>query len=196
MKIKIGVLGLLLPIFLLCSCQQTDTKNSSEDSKVMDTVLRVVNKESFIGASIDEKDKVVDLEIADVENASKVRSKINEQLEKQGIQPRTIHISQRNMAQVKQEHRWDEIQSSLFNELFKSKGYKGFTLQQISISSNQPITLGIYTPIKNSGVEAHAYAKKVENDIKEFLNTEELKSWIKTDSYTIKIYNQDKQVIN
>lgn len=196
MKIKIGVLGLLLPIFLLCSCQQTDTKNSSEDSKVMDTVLRVVNKESFIGASIDEKDKVVDLEIADVENASKVRSKINEQLEKQGIQPRTIHISQRNMAQVKQEHRWDEIQSSLFNDLFKSKGYKGFTIQQSSISSNQPITLGIHTPINNSDVEAHVYAKKVENDIKEFLNTEELKSWIKTDSYTIKIYNQDKQVIN
>lgn len=196
MKIKIGVFGLLLPIFLLCSCQQIDTKNSSEDSKVMNTVLRVVNKESFIGASIDEKNKVVDLEIADVENASKVRSKINEQLEKQGIQPRTIHISQKNMAQVKQEHRWDEIQSSLFNELFKSKKYKEFTLQQISISSNQPITLGIYTPIKNSDVEAHAYAKKVENDIKEFLSTEKLKSWIKTDSYMIKVYNQDKQVIN
>ncbi|WP_020061323.1 DUF4030 domain-containing protein [Bacillus sp. 123MFChir2] len=196
MKIKIGVFGLILPIVLLCSCQQTDTENSSEDSKVMDTVLLVVDKESFIGASIDEKDKVVDLEIADVENASKVRSKINEQLEKQGIQPRTIHINQKNMAQVKQEHRWDEIQSSLFNELFKSKGYKEFTLQQISMSSNQPITLGVHTPVKNSDVEAHAYAKKVENDIKEFLSTEKLKSWVKADSYMIKVYNQDKQVIN
>lgn len=194
---KLGMCGLLISVSVLSACQYTDEENvRSEDEKVMDTVLHVVNKGSFIGAEIVDQGKAVDLVIADVENANKVRSQINKQLEKQGIQPRTIHISQKNMAQVKQEHRWEEIQSSLSNELFKSKGYKQFTLQQLFISPNQPITLGIYIPISSSDADAHAYADKVEKDIKEFLGTKKLKNWVKDDSYTVKVYNQDKQLIN
>ncbi|MCM3737808.1 DUF4030 domain-containing protein [Bacillus cytotoxicus] len=50
--------------------------------------------------------------------------------------------------------------------------------------------------MNNSNADARTYAKKVEGDIQEFLSTEKIKRWVKDDSYEIKVYTKDEQLIN
>ncbi|WP_256217081.1 DUF4030 domain-containing protein [Bacillus sp. 491mf] len=76
------------------------------------------------------------------------------------------------------------------------KRYNGFTIQLATRNENQPVTLGIHTHLNSSDAEAHAYAKKVEQDIKGVLSEEKLKKLVKSDSYTIVVYNQDNQILN
>ncbi len=93
---------LLLVLLLCAACQQSEVEESkSEDSKVMNIVMNVVNKKGFLSASLDDKTRTVDLEIADTENASKVKKEINAQLKNQDIRPYTINVSQKNMDIVK-----------------------------------------------------------------------------------------------
>lgn len=63
--------------------------------------MNVVNKKGFLSAYLDDKTRTVDLEIADTENASKVKKEINAQLKNQDIRPYTINVSQKNMDIVK-----------------------------------------------------------------------------------------------
>ncbi len=67
----------------------------------MNIVMNVVNKKGFLSAYLDDKTRTVDLEIADTENASKVKKEINAQLKNQDIRPYTINVSQKNMDIVK-----------------------------------------------------------------------------------------------
>lgn len=180
----------LLLVLLLCSaCQQ------SEDSKVMDIVMNVVNKKGFLSASVDDKTRTVDLEIADTENASKVKKEINAQLKNQNIRPYTINVSQKNMDIVKKEHRRDRIYSDIFNEVFMKRGYKGFTIRQANVL-NQPITIAINTTINISDPGAKGFGKKIEKEVDDLLNTKKVKKWVENDSYSIEIYSQDGQLIN
>ncbi|MFD0769137.1 DUF4030 domain-containing protein [Bacillus sp. CGMCC 1.60114] len=81
------------------------------------------------------------------------------------------------------------------SELFQEKGYNGFTTQFTTNNQNQPVTLGILTHLNSSDAEAQDFAKKVEQEIKRFLSEEKQKNLVKSDSYTIVIYNQDNQVL-
>ncbi|MGG2134667.1 DUF4030 domain-containing protein [Bacillus sp. S2(2024)] len=196
MYMKAGLVGLLLFSGILSTCQQSDRKDfRREEAKVMNAVLHVVDKQDFIGASVDEPTKVVDLEIADTEKASTVRKEINKQLKHQGIQPYTVNISQKNMVQVQKDQRWETIQGNLFQG-FQEKGYNGFTTQLTTNNQNQLVTLGIHTHLNSSDAEAQDFAKKVEQEIKRFLSEGKLKNLVKSDSYTIVIYNQNNQVLN
>ncbi|PED05349.1 DUF4030 domain-containing protein [Bacillus pseudomycoides] len=191
--------GLLLPLLLtivLSSCQQSDIEEEkSEDSKVMDTVMNTVNKKDFLSASVDDTSRVVDLEIADTVNTSKLKKEINTQLKNQDIRPYTINVSQRDMDIVKIENRWDEIYSYIFEELFHKKGYKGFSLRAY-IELSQPIRFAIYTPINSTDSGAKEFGKKIEKEIDNLLKTPQAKKWIENDLYTIEVYSQDNQKIN
>lgn len=122
---------LLFSLALLCSCQNDIEESKSEDSKFLDTVMNTVNKKDFLSASVDDKTRVVDLEIADTVNRSKVKKEINTQLKKQDIRPYTINVSQRNMDIVKIENRWDMIYSYINEELFQKKDTKVFQYELI-----------------------------------------------------------------
>lgn len=191
--------GLLLPLLLtivLSSCQQSDIEEvKSEGSKVMDTVMNTVNKKDFLSASVDDKARVVDLEIADTVNTSKVKKDINTQLKNQDIRPYAINVSQRDMDIVKIENRWANIYSYIYEELFHKKGYKGFSMRAY-IELNQPIPFAIYTPINSADSGAKEFGKKIEKEIDDLLKTQQAQKWIEKDLYTIEVYSQDNQRIN
>ncbi|WP_241484392.1 DUF4030 domain-containing protein [Bacillus clarus] len=93
-KIKKGkeLFVLLFSLALLCSCQNNKEEAKSEGSKVMDTVQNMVGKKGLRGATVDDKTKIVDLEMAGNEN--KLKEEINTQLKNQNIKPYTINVSQ------------------------------------------------------------------------------------------------------
>ncbi|PEE40767.1 DUF4030 domain-containing protein [Bacillus pseudomycoides] len=193
--------GLILPLVLTIlfgACQQSEIEESkSEDSKVMDSVVSVVNKKEFLSAYVDDKTRVVDLEIVDTVNTSKVKKEINARLMNQGIKPYTIDISQRNMEEVKIEKRWDMIYSYVYEELFKKKGYNGFSMRAY-VESGQPIPFAIYTPINSADSGAKDFGKKIEKEIEidTLLKTQQAQKWIENDLYTIEVYSQNSQRIN
>ncbi|MEB9166240.1 hypothetical protein P4H78_30710, partial [Bacillus cereus] len=71
------VLVFLIPFALLCACENEIEDAKSEDSIVMDIATAAVKEESFFSAAIwDEKARIVDLEIADSENANEIKKKL------------------------------------------------------------------------------------------------------------------------
>ncbi|WP_017154583.1 DUF4030 domain-containing protein [Bacillus bingmayongensis] len=191
--------GLILPLVLAIlfgACQQSDLEESkSEDSKVMDTVMDTVDKKDFLSATVDDKTKIVELEIADTVNTSELKKNINTQLKSQYIRPYTINVSQRDMDIVKIENRWDNISSYIVEELFHKKGYKGFSIRAY-IELNQSIPFAIYTPINSTDSGAKEFGKKIEKEIDNLLKTPQAQKWIENDLYTIEVYSQDNQKIN
>lgn len=67
----------LFSIAVLCACEPEMEESKSEDSIVMDIATATVKEESFFSAAIwDEKARIVDLEIADSENANEIKKKL------------------------------------------------------------------------------------------------------------------------
>ncbi len=68
------LLVLLFPFALLCACENDIEDAKSEDSIVMDIATAAVKEESFFSAAIrDEKERIVDLEIADSEDSNEIK---------------------------------------------------------------------------------------------------------------------------
>lgn len=97
----------------------------------------------FSAAIWDEKARIVDLEIADSENANEIKKEINKRLQIQGIMSYKVNISQRNKEIVNAEHRWELVFGQIFDDVFRKNGYEGFGIQQINYKKNQPVTIDI-----------------------------------------------------
>ncbi|MGE7890157.1 DUF4030 domain-containing protein [Bacillus cereus] len=191
------LLVLLFPFALLCACENDIEDAKSEDSIVMDIATAAVKEESFFSAAIrDEKERIVDLEIADSENANEIKKEINKSLQTQGVMSYKVNISQRNKEIVNAEHRWELVFGHIFDDVFRKNGYEGFGIQQINYKKNQPVTIDIKTKISNDEVGARELGQKIEKEVEGVLKTEVVKKWIENDSYAIGIYNIDDRKIN
>lgn len=191
------VLVFLIPFALLCACENEIEDAKSEDSIVMDIATAAVKEESFFSAAIwDEKARIVDLEIADSENANEIKKEINKRLQIQGVTSYKVNISQRNKEIVNAEHRWELVFGQIFDDVFRKNGYEGFGIQQINYKKNQPVTIDIKTKISDDEVGARELGQKIEKEVEGVLKTEAVKKWIENDSYAIGIYDIDDRKIN
>ncbi|PEX23645.1 DUF4030 domain-containing protein [Bacillus cereus] len=191
------VLVFLIPFALLCACENEIEDAKSEDSIVMDIATAAVKEESFFSAAIwDEKARIVDLEIADSENANEIKKEINKRLQIQGVMSYKVNISQRNKEIVNAEHRWELVFGKIFDDVFRKNGYEGFGIQQINYKKNQPVTIDIKTKISDDEVGARELGQKIEKEVEGVLKTEAVKKWIENDSYAIEIYDIDDRKIN
>ncbi|MED2752613.1 DUF4030 domain-containing protein [Bacillus thuringiensis] len=191
------LLVFLFPFALLCACENDIEDAKSEDSIVMDIATAAVKEESFFSAAIwDEKARIVDLEIADSENANEIKKEINKRLQIQGIMSYKVNVSQRNKEIVNAEHRWELVFGHIFDDGFRKNGYEGFSIQQINYIKNQPVTIDINTKISDDEVGARELGQKIEKEVEGVLKTEAVKKWIENDSYAIGIYDIDDRKIN
>ncbi|HDR4766727.1 TPA: DUF4030 domain-containing protein [Bacillus thuringiensis] len=191
------LLVFLFPFALLCACETESEDAKSEDSVVMDIVTATVKEESFFSAAIrDEKERILDLEIADSEDSNEIKKEINKRLQIQGIMSYKVNISQRNKEIVNAEQRWQLVFGHIFDDVFRKNGYEGLGIQQINYKKNQPVTIDIKTKISDDEVGARELGQKIENEVEGVLKTEAVKKWIENDSYAIGIYNIDDRKIN
>ncbi|WP_242308515.1 DUF4030 domain-containing protein [Bacillus cereus group sp. BfR-BA-01524] len=191
------LLVLLFPLALLCACENDIEDAKSEESIVMDIATAAVKEESFFSAAIrDEKERIVDLEIADSENANEIKKEINKRLQIQGVMSYKVNVSQRNKEIVNAEHRWELVFGQIFDDVFRKNGYEGFGIQQINYKKNQPVTIDIKTKISDDEVGARELGQKIEKEVEGVLKTEAVKKWIENDSYAIGIYDIDDRKIN
>ncbi|TCW58188.1 uncharacterized protein DUF4030 [Bacillus thuringiensis] len=191
------VLGFLIPLALLCACENEIEDAKSEDSIVMDIATATVKEESFFSAAIsDEKERILDLEIADSEDSNEIKKDINKRLAIQGVTSYKINITPKNSEVVKAESRWNQIFGHIFDDVFRKNGYEGFGIQQINYKRNQPVTIDIKTKISDDEVRAKELGQKLEKEVEGVLKTEAVKKWIENDSYAIGIYDIDDRKIN
>ncbi|ASZ66323.1 DUF4030 domain-containing protein [Bacillus cereus] len=191
------LLVFLFPLALLCACENDIEDAKSEESIVIDIATAAVKEESFFSAAIwDEKARIVDLEIADSENANEIKKEINKRLQIQGIMSYKVNISQRNKEIVNAEQRWQLVFGQIFDDVLRKNGYEGFGIQQINYKKNQPVTIDIKTKISDDEVGARELGQKIEKEVEGVLKTEEVKKWIENDSYAIGIYDIDDWKIN
>ncbi|MDA2338112.1 DUF4030 domain-containing protein [Bacillus cereus group sp. MYBK5-2] len=187
----------LFSIALLCACEPEMEESKSEDSIVMGIATATVKQESFFSAAIwDEKARIVDLEIADSENANEIKKEINKRLQIQGIMSYKVNISQRNKEIVNAEQRWQLVFGQIFDDVLRKNGYEWFGIQQINYKKNQPVTIDIKTKISDDEVGARELGQKIEKEVEGVLKTEAVKKWIENDSYAIGIYDIDDRKIN
>jgi len=191
------VLEFLIPLALLCACENEIEDAKSEDSIVMDIATATVKEESFFSAAIsDEKERILDLEIADSEDSNEIKKDINKRLAIQGVTSYKINITPKNSEVVKAESRWNQIFGHIFDDVFRKNGYEGFGIQQINYKRNQPVTIDIKTKISDDEVRAKELGQKLEKEVEGVLKTEAVKKWIENDSYAIGIYDIDDRKIN
>ncbi|ASL65237.1 DUF4030 domain-containing protein [Bacillus cereus] len=191
------LLVFLFPLALLCACENDIEDAKSEESIVMDIATAAVKEESFFSAAIrDEKERIVDLEIADSENANEIKKEINKRLQIQGVMSYKVNVSQRNKEIVNAEHGWELVFGHIFDDGFRKNGYEGFSIQQINYIKNQPVTIDIKTKISDDEVGARELGQKIEKEVEGVLKTEAVKKWIENDSYAIRIYDIDDRKIN
>ncbi|WP_420974592.1 DUF4030 domain-containing protein [Bacillus thuringiensis] len=158
----------------------------------MDIATAAVKEESFFSAAIrDEKERILDLEIADSEDSNEIKNDINKRLVIQGVTSYKINITQRNRGVVKAESRWNQVFGHIFDDVFRKNGYEGFGIQQINYKKNQPVTIDIKTKISDDEVGARELGQKIEKEVESVLKTEAVKKWIENDSYAIGIYDID-----
>ncbi|HDR7795357.1 TPA: DUF4030 domain-containing protein [Bacillus luti] len=187
----------LFSIALLCACEPEMEESKSEDSIVMGIATATVKQESFFSAAIwDEKARILDLEIADSENANEIKKEINKRLQIQGIMSYKVNISQRNKEIVNAEQRWQLVFGQIFDDVLRKNGYEWFGIQQINYKKNQPVTIDIKTKISDDEVGARELGQKIEKEVEGVLKTEAVKKWIENDSYAIGIYDIDDRKIN
>ncbi|MDA1564739.1 DUF4030 domain-containing protein [Bacillus cereus] len=187
----------LIPFALLCACENDIEDAKSEESIVMDIATAAVKEESFFSAAIrDEKERILDLEIADSEDSNEIKNDINKRLVIQGVTSYKINITQRNREVVKAESRWNQVFGHIFDDVFRKNGYEGFGIQQINYKKNQPVTIDIKTKISDDEVGARELGQKIEKEVEVVLKTEAVKKWIENDSYAIGIYDIDDRKIN
>ncbi|MDA2065184.1 DUF4030 domain-containing protein [Bacillus cereus] len=191
------LLVFLFPLALSCACENDIEDAKSEDSIVMDIATAAVKEESFFSAAIrDEKERILDLEIADSEDSNEIKNDINKRLVIQGVTSYKINITQRNREVVKAESRWNQVFGHIFDDVFRKNGYEGFGIQQINYKKNQPVTIDIKTKISDDEVGARELGQKIEKEVEVVLKTEAVKKWIENDSYAIGIYDIDDRKIN
>ncbi len=187
----------LFSIALLCACEPEMEESKSEDSIVMGIATATVKQESFFSAAIwDEKARILDLEIADSENANEIKKEINKRLQIQGIMSYKVNISQRNKEIVNAEQRLQLVFGQIFDDVLRKNGYEWFGIQQINYKKNQPVTIDIKTKISDDEVGARELGQKIEKEVEGVLKTEAVKKWIENDSYAIGIYDIDDRKIN
>ncbi|AEA16189.1 MULTISPECIES: DUF4030 domain-containing protein [Bacillus] len=191
------LLVFLFPLALLCACENDIEDAKSEESIVMNIATAAVKEEYFFSATIrDVKERILDLEIADSENANEIKKEINKRLQIQGVMSYKVNVSQRNKEIVNAEHRWELVFGQIFDGVFRKNGYEGFGIQQINYKKNQPVTIDIKTKISDDEVGARELGQKIEKEVEGVLKTEAVKKWIENDSYAIGIYDIDDRKIN
>lgn len=119
-----------------------------------------------------------------------VRNVITEETDKKY----TLKFNKINLKLREQSDRWGRIVSTIIDRLYSKKEYQ---VNGFSYSAHpQPMTLYIKTTIPSSNPDSKRLGIKIENTIREFLESEEAKKIIKDDEYKIIVYSKDKQQIN
>ncbi|MGE7596092.1 DUF4030 domain-containing protein [Peribacillus frigoritolerans] len=127
-------------------------------------------------------------------DAEKIKELVQNVITKETDQKYTLKFNKINLKIREQENRWGRVISTIIDGLYSKKEYQ---INGFSFSAHpQPMTLYIKTTISSSNPDSKQLGSKIENTIRDFLESAEVKKTIKDDEYKIIVYSKDKQQLN
>ncbi|WHX61261.1 DUF4030 domain-containing protein [Peribacillus frigoritolerans] len=176
-------------------------KQYEEASKVQRALDQELKKHNYhdvitqVGTLNNSGDLIFNIGIPTTEkDAKKIKELVQNVITKETDQKYTLKFNKINLKIREQENRWGRVISTIIDGLYSKKEYQ---VNGFSFSAHpQPMTLYIKTTISSSNRNSKQHGIKIEDTIREFLESEEAKKIIKEDEYKIIIYSKDKQQIN
>ena len=175
-------------------------KKYEEASKVQRALDQELKKHNYhdvttqVGTLNNSGDLIINIGIPTTEkDAENIKELVQNVITKETDQKYTLKFNKINLKIREQENRWGRVISTIIDGLYSKKEYQ---VNGFSFSAHpQPMTLYIKTTISSSNPDSKQLGSKVENTIRDFLESEEVKKTIKDDDKII-VYSKDKQQIN
>lgn len=140
-----------------------------------------------------DQDVKVELEVPDTENHIKeVKQIVNNVLAKNKEEKISIKVYKINLKKREQEGKWGDIINEVGEDLV---GKEKYHVETIGYSVHAEPQLLIYTSLSHSEKNKQ-FANGLEEAIKKFLQTQEMKDKIKGESYKIIIYDNREKKLN
>ncbi|MFD9627398.1 DUF4030 domain-containing protein [Peribacillus muralis] len=176
-------------------------KQYEEAMKVDEALLQELKKQNYdddtiqVGTLNNEGDLIIIIGIPNTEkDAEKIKELVRNVIRKETNTKYTLKFNKINLKLREQSDRWGSVVSTIIDGLYSKKEYQ---VNGFSYSAHpQPMTLYIKTTISSSNPDSKQLGIKIENTIRDFLESEEAKKIIKDDEYKIIVYSKDKQQIN
>ncbi|KRE07811.1 hypothetical protein ASE46_23510 [Bacillus sp. Root239] len=177
-----------------------EDKNSKEFEKEYTKVHRVIHQEltkrgyNLLSYGMSYKPKTLEVEIPKTETRIKeLKQVINHILKINGIKPIPINIKKTDMVKREQEDRWSNILDVVSQDLLGKKEYK---VRMVGFSVYPEPEIQAFITLSSSEQSTKEFAEQLEKVIDEFLQSDQMKSRVKGESYHIKIFSKDNKVIN
>ncbi len=154
-----------------------------------------LNVDTQVGTLNNAGDLIILIGIPNTEkNTEEIKELTRNVITEQTNQKFTLEFKKINLEIREQESRWGGVIGTIIDGLSSKKE---FQVNDFSYSAHpQPMTLYIKTTISSSNPDSKQLGIKIENTVKEFLESEEVREIIKDDQYQIIVYSKDKQKIN
>ncbi|MEB2494441.1 DUF4030 domain-containing protein [Peribacillus frigoritolerans] len=171
-------------------------KKDKEVLKALDNVKKKYNPlQLSVVSGSDFSKRTVEIEIPDTEPKSTeaIKKEVTKIIQTTTREQLPVKIKKIDMEKLDQDKRWRMILDSITEELIGKKDYK-ITLTGYSINSEPRID--IWVSLKSSDPDSRVHGEQIEQVLKEYLNSKEMKKMVKNDFYKINIYSKDKKKIN
>lgn len=147
-------------------------------------------KSAYVG--IDDSETFVSIEIPDAEKrVDEIKQIVYNVVKENEEGTFEIKINRIDPKKEERKQRWEPILETI------SSGLKGYKINQIGYSfDSSPFPLSISTSIDSEDRDLKEQVEKIENIVKNFLESEEIKELIKDEPYVIEIYGKNHKKIN
>ncbi|MBD8069110.1 DUF4030 domain-containing protein [Bacillus sp. PS06] len=174
-----------------------------EANRINQSLIHELNKQDYpdvttqVGTSDDSGEWVLHIVIGiptTEEQPEKIKSIVETVLKQETEKEFTLKYTSINLKVREQENRWGSVITTMIDGLYSKKEFK---VNGFSYSAHpQPMTLSIKTTISSSNSESKQLGMKIEETVKEFLESDDVKKVIGDDKYQINVYSKDKKKIN
>ncbi|MFE7083792.1 DUF4030 domain-containing protein [Priestia megaterium] len=163
-------------------------------------VHRVIHQEltkrgyNLLSYGMSYRPKTLEVEIPKTETRIKeLKQVINDTLATNGVKPIPITIKKTDMIKREQEDRWSDILDVVSQDLLGKKEYK---VRTVGFSVYPEPEIQAFITLSSSEEHNKEFAEQLEKVIDNFLQSDQMKTRVKGESYHIKIFSKDNKVIN
>jgi hypothetical protein len=136
----------------------------------------------------------ITMEIPDTEKRTdEIKTIVSKVAKSHGIEDIVIHFSTFNYKKKEQYARWSPIITTIDDSMITTKEY---SIKSFGFSNKKIMTLYIQINVSASNPKAKAWTKKIEEDIHQYISSNEVQNITKGEPYKIEITSKDDQKLN
>jgi Protein of unknown function (DUF4030) len=177
-----------------------EDKRNKEFEEEYTKVHQVIHKEltkrgyNLLSYGMSYKPKTLEIEISNTETRIKeLKQVVNHIFKLNHVDLIPINLKKVDMVKREQENRWSDIVEIMSEDLLGKKEYK---VRMTGFSVHPEPEVQAFITLSSSEEHSKEFAKQLEKVIDDFLQSDQMETRVKGESYHIKIFSKDNKVIN